>query len=68
MQEYGAGQLHSGSTHGPVVKNRKQAVAIAISEQRHVPEHKTAAARKQRESLRATTESHAYSNRDRRRR
>ncbi len=30
-----------------------------------VPEHKTRAAAKQREALRATTESHAYNNRSR---
>lgn len=32
MKEYKAGELHSGSKSGPVVKNRKQAVAIAMSE------------------------------------
>lgn len=32
MHEYGAGKLHSGSKKGPVVKNQKQAVAIALSE------------------------------------
>ena len=32
MKEYGAGMLHSGSKKGPVVKNQKQAVAIALSE------------------------------------
>lgn len=32
MHEYGKGQLHSGSAKGPVVTNRKQAVAIALSE------------------------------------
>jgi hypothetical protein len=26
--------LHSGSSHGPVVKNRRQAIAIALSEAR----------------------------------
>lgn len=31
MREYGKGQLHSGKG-GPVVKNQKQAVAIAMSE------------------------------------
>ena len=31
MREYKAGTLHSGKS-GPVVKNPKQAVAIAISE------------------------------------
>lgn len=32
MREYGKGQLHSGAKKGPVVKSRKQAVAIALSE------------------------------------
>lgn len=32
MGEYKAGKLHSGSAKGPVVKSRKQAVAIAMSE------------------------------------
>ena len=32
MREYGAGKLHSGSKKGPVVKSRKQAIAIAMSE------------------------------------
>jgi hypothetical protein len=34
MGEYGKGELHSGSKTGPVVKNPKQAVAIALSEAR----------------------------------
>lgn len=34
MGEYKRGELHSGSKRGPVVKNRDQAVAIALSEQR----------------------------------
>ena len=34
MREYKKGELHSGSKKGPVVKNRKQAVAIALSEAR----------------------------------
>lgn len=34
MHEYGEGKLHSGSKKGPVVKNQKQAVAIALSESR----------------------------------
>jgi hypothetical protein len=34
MREYAHGELHSGSKHGPVVKNRKQAQAIAMSEGR----------------------------------
>jgi len=32
MREFKAGELHSGSKKGPVVKNRKQAIAIALSE------------------------------------
>jgi len=32
MKEYKEGKLHSGSKQGPIVKSRKQAVAIAMSE------------------------------------
>jgi len=34
MGEFKRGQLHSGSSTGPVVGNRKQAIAIGLSEQR----------------------------------
>lgn len=34
MHEYGEKKLHSGSKKGPIVKNQKQAVAIALSEAR----------------------------------
>ena len=34
MHEWGKGQLHSGSPRGPKVTSQKQAVAIALSEQR----------------------------------
>ena len=34
MEEYSEGKLHSGSKKGPEVTNRKQAVAIALSEAR----------------------------------
>lgn len=34
MGEFKAGELHSGSKTDPVVKSRKQAVAIAMSEAR----------------------------------
>lgn len=34
IHELKHGELHSGSSKGPVVKNQKQAVAIALSEQR----------------------------------
>jgi hypothetical protein len=32
MHEFKAGKLHSGSKKGPVVRNKKQAIAIAMSE------------------------------------
>jgi hypothetical protein len=32
MKEFGKGKLHSGSKKGPIVKSRKQAIAIALSE------------------------------------
>jgi hypothetical protein len=32
LREYSKGELHSGSKEGPVVKSRKQAIAIAMSE------------------------------------
>jgi len=32
MSEFKSGKLHSGSKSGPKVKDRKQAVAIAMSE------------------------------------
>lgn len=34
MHEFKAGELHSGSSTGPKVTNRKQAIAIALSEQK----------------------------------
>ena len=34
MHEFKTGSLHSGSKKGPKVKNRKQAIAIAMSEAR----------------------------------
>ena len=32
MKEFKQGKLHSGSKKGPTVSNRKQAIAIALSE------------------------------------
>ena len=32
MHKFKKGELHSGSAKGPVVKNRKQAIAIALNE------------------------------------
>lgn len=34
MHEFKQGELHSGSKTGPRVKNRKQAVAIALNQAR----------------------------------
>ncbi len=34
MKEFKSGQLHSGSSSGKVVTNPKQAITIALSEQR----------------------------------
>ncbi len=34
MREFKEKKLHSGSKKGPVVKDRKQAIAIGLSEQR----------------------------------
>ena len=36
FKEWGKGELHSGSAKGPIVKNQKQAVAIALSQARKV--------------------------------
>ncbi len=38
MEEFSEGKLHSGSKKGPEVTNRKQAVAIALSEARKAGE------------------------------
>jgi uncharacterized protein DUF6496 len=41
MREFKEGELHSGSKKGPLVKSRKQAMAISLSEARkkgaHIP-------------------------------
>lgn len=34
MGEFKSGKLHSGSKKGPVVKSKKQAIAISLSEAR----------------------------------
>jgi hypothetical protein len=34
MHKFKHGTLHSGSKHGPAVKNRKQAIAIMMSEKK----------------------------------
>ena len=40
MKEFGKKELHSGSKKGPVVTSKKQAVAIALSEQRKAEKKK----------------------------
>ena len=32
MKKFKSGELHSGSKHGPLVKSRKQAIAISLNE------------------------------------
>lgn len=44
MHEFKHGELHSGSKKGPVVKSRKQAIAIGLSEERKAMGHKEHAA------------------------
>ena len=39
MKKWKAGKLHSGSKHGPIVKNRDQAVAIMMSERANEAAH-----------------------------
>ena len=39
MHKFKHGELHSGSKHGKKVKNRKQAIAIMLSEKRAEGEH-----------------------------
>lgn len=46
LEEFKEGKLHSGSKEGPVVKSRKQAQAIAFSEDRRAD--KTNAKKKQK--------------------
>jgi hypothetical protein len=41
MHKFKHGQLHSGSKKGPPVKNRKQAIAIMMSEKRKAGEGKS---------------------------
>jgi Family of unknown function (DUF6496) len=36
FREFKAGKLHSGSKKGPLVRSRKQAIAIALSQGRRV--------------------------------
>ena len=38
MEEFSEGKLHSGSKKGPAVTNKKQAIAIGLSEARKAGE------------------------------
>jgi hypothetical protein len=40
MREFKHGKLHSGSKHGPKVRSRKQAIAIAMSQERRAKKGK----------------------------
>lgn len=48
MREFKEEGLHSGSKKGPVVRKRKQAIAIALSEARKVGKSKRKKAQKKR--------------------
>lgn len=41
MHKFGQGELHSGSKSGPKITNRKQAVAVMLSEKRKAQQGKT---------------------------
>ena len=57
MREFEAGKLHSGSKHGPVVSNEKQAIAIALSEARKAGEK--VSPKKKKKSKKHETDHHA---------
>lgn len=46
MGEFKSGALHSGSSKGPVVTNRKQAIAIGLSEQKKLRGGKSPSAKR----------------------
>ena len=48
MRKFKHGKLHSGSKHGPVVTNRKQAIAIAM--------HQAGLSKNQRKSTKGSPE------------
>lgn len=41
MDEFKAGKLHSGSKKGPIVTNRKQAIAIGMNDKKGRPTRQT---------------------------
>jgi hypothetical protein len=46
MDKWKAGDLHSGSKHGPVVKSQEQAIAIGLSESGQSRKSKRASSRR----------------------
>jgi len=46
MHEFKHGRLHSGSKRGPKVRNRKQAIAIMLSERRKEGKERRAGSRR----------------------
>jgi hypothetical protein len=46
MKEFAAGELHSGSKTGPVVKKKAQALAIGISEQKKLGANKSSGSKR----------------------
>lgn len=64
LRKFKEGTLHSGSKRGPVVKNRKQAIAIALSEAGMSRKKKKHGGSMKRGNQHFESETHAYNFRD----